>query len=1005
MNRMCLIGLLTLAASAASGGEMAPFVLPWDDGTAGPTSLAAWNEKPAGAFGRIEARVDGHLYTHGERIRLFGVDMAADACWPDKVIAPGIATRLAKFGVNAVRLHHMDNAWSRPGLIRYGGGTSRALDSNVLDRVDFLVSQLIANGIYVDLNLLCSRTFMAGDGVPAPLLQMDWKEQHRVGFFDPQAMRLQQEYARQLLTHVNPYTMRTYAAEPGVSIVEINNENGLVQGYGNGALARLPDPYAGELRERWNRWLINRYRKNEVLYRAWGAREEKLGAPLFGNGDFRAGVADWVLEQHAGAKGTFEVASAADGTRHAQIRVTDTSPQGWHIQFTRGGFAVRSNALYTLRFRARAEPARTITAYAGQAHDPWRLLGFHTQLALGGDWKQFSFTFAASDEDKSARVVFSELASRQGLVEIADVDVRPGGYLGPARSISLEAANAPIVGSASDAAPTPAMEDDWVRFLAETEDSYWTGMRDLIHNELGFHGVVVGTITACSLPTIQAHMDATDSHAYWQHPEFPGRPWDPANWRIRNVSMVNEPPGTIPGIAGGKMKGKPHLCTEYDHPSPNTFSAEAPLLLAAYAAYHDLDGIFFFAYSASTNDFFGGFFDYARHPAKMVSMSVAAALFRRGDVAPGRVAADVPLSRDEEATQVARHKPGWSLPIAHYLGVPDALPLEMRMLLREGSSAGRHGYPAIPPEQNRFQTDTGEIDWDVRRPGKGVVLVRAPHTRAAVGYVDGRTFDLGDIAVAPGATRQDWCTFALTQLEGTTLRGRGRALLVLVGDVENTGMGWKDAAKSTVGTDWGRGPTRLEMVPAAITLPVPPDRVEVYALDARGQRAGRVPVADAAGSALLRLNEAPPRAPWFELVIGGVPGSAVAEPVVHPGLVSPGLFLLSTKRPEDRVEIVRAGDAAVLEIASPSGIGAAEFACRGGKWSTAMTLHLSYDKERPFKRLEGFSAALLNEAGEPAGKVETSTVKGADSVEVRMSLSAQTTPSARLRIEWVDVYR
>ncbi len=61
-------------------------------------------------------------------------------------------------------------------------------------------------------------------------------------------------FARELLTHVNPHTGSSYAEDPAVVIVEINNENGLLMeadGAGPSLLAGLPgapgaDPRAVE---------------------------------------------------------------------------------------------------------------------------------------------------------------------------------------------------------------------------------------------------------------------------------------------------------------------------------------------------------------------------------------------------------------------------------------------------------------------------------------------------------------------------------------------------------------------------------------------------------------------------------------------------------------------------------------------------------------------------------------------------------------------------------------
>ena len=117
-------------------------------------------------------------------------------------------------------------------------------------------------------------------------------------------------------------------------------------------------------------------------------------------------------------------------------------------------------------------------------------------------------------------------------------------------------------------------------------------MRRYLKEDLEVKAPIVGTIVANSTPNLMARMDAVDTHSYWQHPRFPGRPWDSNNWTVKNVSMVNDKGGGVAGLALQRVAGKPHLCTEYNHSAQNTYSSEAPLLLAAVAALQDSDGLF-----------------------------------------------------------------------------------------------------------------------------------------------------------------------------------------------------------------------------------------------------------------------------------------------------------------------------------------------------------------------------------------------------------------------------
>ncbi|RLE68171.1 MAG: carbohydrate-binding protein, partial [Thermoprotei archaeon] len=210
------------------GGRLFEFYLPWDDSSPTPVSLAGFSEKPAGRSGHVYVGRDGHLYVGGRRIRFLGVNICGSAAFPRKEDAEKIAARLAKFGVNIVRFHHMDAPWADPNIFDESSGGTRKLDSESLDRLDYFIAKLKENGIYVDLNLLVSRRFRASDGLPPEVERVEWKDQQVLGFFVDRVLELEKEYARQLLTHRNPYLATTYAEEPAVAIVEVVNEQGLV---------------------------------------------------------------------------------------------------------------------------------------------------------------------------------------------------------------------------------------------------------------------------------------------------------------------------------------------------------------------------------------------------------------------------------------------------------------------------------------------------------------------------------------------------------------------------------------------------------------------------------------------------------------------------------------------------------------------------------------------------------------------------------------------------------
>ena len=867
MRLLETLSVLLLSCAISRAADLVPFAPPWDDATPGPTNISDTLEKPAGKAGFVHV-MDGHLYTGDHRLRLFGTNITAAANFPDHETAGKVAARMAKFGLNAVRFHFLDSTWGAPRLVNYESGDSRNWNADALDRLDYFIARLKEQGIYADLNLLVGRRFGVGDGVDAKVNQHDWKTAHAVGFFHALHVEAQKRYARQLLTHRNPYTKLTYVEDPAVALVEINNENGLIHTWMDGTLDALPGVFAGDLQKQWNQWLARRYSGTAALCEAWGARNEPLAAEMLANAGLARNLEGWNVEQHDGAA---VEASVEQGT--AILRVRKTGSAGWHVQFNQSKLAVKKGAVYTVSFRASADRPRKVSLGLMQAHEPWGSLGLATSLALTDQPQPFTFTFIATDDDRNARLTFAEMNQQAAEFRIGALSLKAGGRVGPGEGESLENRSIGAPRAAESRALPAGGRQDWIRFLWETERKHWTGMRRFLKEELGVKAPIVGTIVATSTPNLMADMDVVDSHAYWQHPEFPGKSWDMDNWLVRNISMVDYPDdATVTRLAFQRVAGKPHAVTEYNHPAPNTHAGEAPLFLAAFGALQDWDAIFLYTYSHEERETkagcIPGFFSIGQHPTIMANLPAASLLFRRGDLHPARQLLKVPLPPEKEIELVARKGHAWSVLPVETLG----LDLNSAILHRIAIDvSGRSTMPAAaPPAKQRQTSDTGEVCWRLPAKDQGVLELRGSKTKAVVGHADRQRIDLGHgVRVIVGQTRSNWCTVSLTLLEGDSFdHNPRRALLVASGVTENTDMGWKDAARSTVGRNWGKPPSLVEPVAATIQIPRGAATPLVYPLDDRGQRGPQITAVAAGDQAQFKIG--PPHATiWYEIDYAG----------------------------------------------------------------------------------------------------------------------------------------
>jgi len=627
------------------------------------------DHKPAGAKGWVRVGADGHYDLGNRRIRFWGVNITAGACFPEPDAAVRMATQIAQAGCNIVRFHHMDAFWASPSLIDYARGNSRQFNTQALARFDELFAQLRAGGVYANLNLLVNRRFSAADGLPPEIEQVgDVKAQHAIGCYYRPLIDLQKEYARQLLTHRNPKTGRTYAEDPAVAMVEINNENGLIQGWLMGYIDGAPKVFQDDLQRQWNAWLQRKYADTDAVRRAW----------------------DIIL--------------------HSQRSAT----------------------------------------------------------------------------------------------------------------------------------PTPLLRD-WLQFLWDTERAYWLEMANYIKRDLGYKGIVFGTIVGCSTLHLMAQLDTVDGHAYWMHPEFPGAAWDFNNWFVRNAPMVNSDDTTLRRLAQHRVWGKPYTVTEYDHPAPNQYAAEGLPLLAAHGALQDWDGLFAFDYGGSDGEGrIGAFFEQRTHPAKWALMRACAALFLRADVRPAQRLVCAPFPREAEMDAL-RQVWAWGLPDGRFAGLDGKAATMHRLATAlEPAQVPRDALrpDAITIPDRRRVSDTGELIWDRTQAGRGYFVVRAKRSKMAVGFIGGRTLDLGDKfrLQVQDAPLGGFGVVAITVLQEKPV---WRALITTVSTAENTGWNLRDLGEGriTLGNQWGDAPTRVAVPTATLTLPYPATRVRVWALGEDGKRA------------------------------------------------------------------------------------------------------------------------------------------------------------------------
>ncbi len=275
-TKMTLAAALAAAICTAADDGMFPFVPSYDspDNVVNMSHLLA---APAGKDGRIRVE-GGHFVNDKGRFKLHATNLTGPANFPTHEEADRLAARLARFGINCVRLHYFDSSYGtfmlprEQGIIDESGETRRKLDPARRDRQDYLVAQFKKRGIYVNINLHVARQLGAADGIQSG---SGWANKGMNQFF-PRLIDLQKEYAKELLSHVNPYTGMSYLKDPVVAVVELNNEEALWRLYKRGGLDSRDDVYGKCFKKLWSDWLVKKYGTTEKARTAWKLAEKPL---------------------------------------------------------------------------------------------------------------------------------------------------------------------------------------------------------------------------------------------------------------------------------------------------------------------------------------------------------------------------------------------------------------------------------------------------------------------------------------------------------------------------------------------------------------------------------------------------------------------------------------------------------------------------------------------------------------------------------------------------------
>ena len=184
--------------------------------------LSHMQDAPAGKYGFVR-NVNGKFEFEnrpGKPVRFFGSNIAFDVNFMENQHCIRLADWMKAAGFNILRLHHFDHK-----LGKIIGKTSTTLDEKYMERLDYWVHLMKERGIYVTLDLYTIRVLAKGEVEELPNLRANCPSFKALAFISPSAMKSWEDFTRNMLTHVNPYTKLAWKDDPAIVTISCINED------------------------------------------------------------------------------------------------------------------------------------------------------------------------------------------------------------------------------------------------------------------------------------------------------------------------------------------------------------------------------------------------------------------------------------------------------------------------------------------------------------------------------------------------------------------------------------------------------------------------------------------------------------------------------------------------------------------------------------------------------------------------------------------------------------
>lgn len=809
---------------------------------------------------------DGHFVLHAGtanqlRIRLYGTEIAWGAQFMDQAHARRFSKHLRKLGFNAIRFIVNDYNY---GLVYSDAKSSFNLYQPHVANFDTLLYELKQQGIYTFLTLRGVHSFVPAEGV----INSDsgWVYGIFRHFYDARARQLYHDWAKTLLTHVNPLTGIRLADDPSIASIELENQyyslttawrygyinfKDQADVYPNGS-ATITYNESRHLDTLFSQYLLKKYGSEGALAAAY-AGPAVNGANIFEDGSFEdIGSSAWTFIASNGASGgTATLAGGVDSQYNLLVHLKSLSvnPTLGDAYITNTSVRLKQDSLYEFSFWARvkyssAAPALVDTIYPVFYDVPSYAVTFVASVPIDTTWRKYTYTIRAIGSDaQDFRIYFGAHLCDLQFDAISIRRIREEGLRAGEHLATSSIARVPFASPTT----TPFQRiRDLGLFYDSLQQAYFNPIHAYIRDSIKSAIMVNNYCPTWWGTYLDAYANRTSDYAGGgiNHDYAYPRTGTSDYICIQN-SLTSDVGNSVLGtVEAQALEGKPFVMSSYLVPFLNQQCQEIPTLLSSYASLQDWDAIFFSYWGTASQvldsdyAFRTDYYSIAGNDALLSMFPSSSKAFRDFRIAPSSV--DLKLTHTDESISLT----GLSGRFIHPFGVPGNLSTGIGAMYKVRQSfsapneklASEYPYNRTTDDTAVKVSETSELTWDGQRRW---MTAHTPTYSAAVGYFLFDTLQFGPLSLTRDDANTDLLSMSVLSMDTATLATTANLFLTIGSRSQNTGWVW-DTDSLGIGKHYGTDPVLMSAQNLQCFLRSDSMRVVVHPLDSSGMPTRRV---------------------------------------------------------------------------------------------------------------------------------------------------------------------